>query len=43
MQERWEAVEALKTPRRLRMAIDMRKRKAVDSYYQAIQNEVAKI
>jgi hypothetical protein len=42
MQERWGAVQASKPARRLRMVIDMRKRKAVDSYFQAIQNKVGK-
>jgi len=35
-QERWEAVQASKTPRRLRMVMGMKKRRAVDSYFQAI-------
>ena len=42
MQERWGAVQASKPARRLRMVIDMRKRKAVDSYFQAMQNKVGK-
>ena len=42
MQERWGAVQASKPARRLRMVIDMRKRKTVDSYFQAIQNKVGK-
>jgi hypothetical protein len=42
MQERWEAVQAFKTPRRLRMVIDMKKRKAVDSYFQGIRNKIGK-
>jgi folylpolyglutamate synthase/dihydropteroate synthase len=42
MQERWEAVQASKTPRRLRMVIGMTKGKAVDSYFQAIRNKVGR-
>ena len=42
MQERWEAVQASKTPRRLRMVIGMTKGKAADSYFQAIRNKVGK-
>ena len=42
MQERWEAVQASKTPRRLRMVIGMTKGKAVDSYFQAIPNKVGR-
>ena len=41
-QERGEAVQASKTPRRLRMVIGMTKGKAVDSYFQAIRNKVGK-
>ena len=40
MQERWEAVQASKTPRRLRLVIGMKKRKAVNSYIQAIRDKV---
>jgi hypothetical protein len=32
-QERWEAVQASNAPRRLRMVIGMKKRKAVDSFF----------
>ena len=39
IQERWEAVQASRTPRRLRMVIGMKERNAVDSYFQAIRNK----
>ena len=42
MQERWEAVQASETPRRLRRVVGMKKRKAVDSYFHAIRNTVGK-
>jgi hypothetical protein len=38
MQERWEAVQS-KTPQRLWLVIDMKKRKAADSYFQATRNK----
>ena len=40
--ERWEAVRASKTLRRLRTVIEMKKRKAVDSHFQAIRDKVGK-
>ena len=42
MQERWEAVQASKTPQRLRIVIGMKNTKAVGFCFQAIRNKVAK-
>jgi hypothetical protein len=42
VQERWEAVQASKTPRRLRMLDCMTKRETVGSHFQAIRNKVKK-
>ena len=36
--ERWEAVRAPKKPRRLRVGIHIKKRKAIDSYFRAIRD-----
>jgi hypothetical protein len=41
-EERWRPVQAFKTPRRLRMVIGMKKRKAADSYFQAIRKKAGK-
>jgi len=42
MQGTWEAMQASKTPRRLRLLICMTKRKTVGSHFQATRNKVEK-